>query len=136
MNARQTKKCLKKQIRKLKADNDLMRRIIADSPSMRETYDLWNKPLEVKQTMTEFKEFKAQRPISAYVAGDKEYVGYVELTGTDVERCIEYTKKIVTEELFEAVKENITYEVNTDSIRPTVTASIFIGRERSARTDI
>ena len=129
MNARQVKKCLKKQIKKLKADNDLMRRIIADSPSMRETYNLWNKPLEAQQTTMEFKKFEAQRPVSTYVAGDKEYVGYVELTGADVERCIEHTKKIVAEDLFEVVKESITYEVNTNSIRPTVTASIFVGRE-------
>lgn len=39
MNARQTKKSLKKQIIKLKADNDLMRRIIADSPKIQELYD-------------------------------------------------------------------------------------------------
>lgn len=51
----------------------------------------------------------------------------IELTDADVERCIEYTKKIVAEDLFEAVKESITYEVNTNSIRPTVTASIFVG---------
>lgn len=130
MNARQTKKCLKKQINKLKADNELMRRIIDDSPSMREIYDLWNKPLNARQTTMEFKEYKAQRPISTYVAGDKECVGYVEIrTKEDVEKCVEYTKKIVAEDLFEAVKENITYEVNTNCIRPTVTASIFIGVE-------
>lgn len=129
MNARQTKKNLKKQINKLQKDNDLMRKIIADSPSMQEIYDLWNKPVEVQQTMMDFKEFKAQRPISTYIAGNKEYVGYVELTGANVEKCIEFTKKVVAEELFEAIKENITYEVNTNCIRPTITASILIGRE-------
>lgn len=123
MNARQTKKCLKKQIKKLKADNELMRK-------MRETYDLWNKLIEIRQITMEFKELKAQRPISTYVVGDKECVGYVEIrTKEDVEKCVEYTKKIVAEDLFEAVKENITYEVNTDCIRPTVTASIFVGVE-------
>ena len=47
MNARQMKKNLKKQINKLQSDNDLMRNIIADNPSMQETYDRWTQPLNV-----------------------------------------------------------------------------------------
>lgn len=47
MNARQAKKHLKREIRRLKSDNDLMHRIIADSSTMQELYDLYNKPLNV-----------------------------------------------------------------------------------------
>ena len=50
MNARQTKKRLKSRIRELEGDNNLMRRIIADSPTMQELYDLYNQPLNVVHT--------------------------------------------------------------------------------------
>ncbi len=50
MNARQTKKRLKSRIRALESDNNLMRRIIADSPTMQELYDLYNQPLNVIHT--------------------------------------------------------------------------------------
>ena len=72
MNARQTKKSLKKQIIKLKADNDLMRRIIADSPKIQELYDAQHKPLNVTLTRMQFQEYRAKRflpPGRPYDAG-------------------------------------------------------------------
>lgn len=50
MNARQKAKKLKKEISNLKSDNDLMRRIIADTPAMQELYDAYNKPTLVAHT--------------------------------------------------------------------------------------
>ena len=115
MNARQMKKCLKKRINRLESDNDLMRRIIADSPTMQELYDLYNKPLNVQHTTMSFQEFEAKRMIPVYMA--------------DVDGIIEHTKQAVANDLFEGIKDNITYEVDVESMTPTITASIFVGRK-------
>ena len=115
MNARQMKKCLKKRINRLESDNDLMRRIIADSPTMQELYDLYNKPLNVQHTTMPFQEFKVKRMIPVYMA--------------DVDGIIEYTKQAVAKDLFEGIKDNITYEVDVECMTPAITASIFVGRK-------
>lgn len=115
MNARQTKKRLKLKIGKLESDNDLMRRIIADSPTMQELYDLYNKPSSVTHSTLSFQEFKAKRMIPVYMA--------------DVKGIIEHTKQAVAKDLFEDIKDSITYEVDTECMTPTITASIFIGRK-------
>ena len=115
MNARQIKKYLKKQIAKLQSDNDLMRRIIADSPKMQELYDVYTKPCNVTHTTLPFQEFKVKRMIPVYMA--------------DVEGIIEHTKQSVAKDLFEGIKENITYEIDAEH-RPTlITGSIFVGRK-------
>ena len=115
MNARQMKKCLKKQIDKLQSDNDLMRRIIADSPKMQELYDVYTKPLNTTYTTLPFQEFKIKRMIPVYMA--------------DVEGIIEHTKQSVAKDLFEGIKENITYEIETEHRPTSITGSIFIGRK-------
>lgn len=116
MNARQKNKKLKMQISRLKNDNDLMRRIIADSPTMQELYNLWTIPLKVYRTTTQVQEVKAQRVIPVYMVGDDGY--------------IEYLKRAVANDLFDIVKDCITYEVDTkDFYRPTVTGSVFIGKK-------
>ena len=116
MNARQTKKHLKKQIDKLQSDNDLMRRIIADSPKMQEVYDAYTQPLNVTHTTVPFQEFKVKRMIPVYMA--------------DVEGIIEHTKQAVAKDLFEGIKENITYEIDAEPRATSITASIFVGRKR------
>lgn len=113
MNARQKMKCLKKQINRIESDNNLMRKIIADAPAMQELYDLYNKPLNVKHTTMQFQEFRAKRMIPVYMV--------------DVNGVIEYTKRALAEDLFEEIKDNITYAVDHET--PTITASIFIGME-------
>ena len=115
MNARQTKKRLKLQIGKLQSDNNLMREIIADNPTMQELYDLYNKPLNVTHTTLPFQEFKAKRMISVYMA--------------DVEGIVEHTKQEVAKDLFEGIKENITYKVESEHGITAITASIFVGRK-------
>ena len=115
MNARQTKKYLKKQINKLKSDNDLMRRIIADSPKMQELYDAFSKPLNVTRTTIPFQEFKAKRVVPVYMA--------------DVEGIVERTKQAVAKDLLEGIKENITYEIYTEYKSTKITGSIFIGKK-------
>jgi len=115
MNARQKAKKYKKKINALESDNDLMREIIADSPAMQELYDAYNKPVLATQTTMQFQEFKARRTVPVYMKG--------------LDGFIERTKQAAAMDLFEGIKENITYEVDDrDMIPLTITASIFIGR--------
>lgn len=110
MNARQTKKNLKKKIDKLQSDNELMRKIIADSPSMQELYDRWTRPLSVVHTSMRFEKFKVKRVIDT-VAGIRD---------------IEYTKHFALRELLEGLEDSITYKVDTEGPVPTLTASIIV----------
>lgn len=114
MNARQKVKKLKKEINTLESDNDLMREIIADSPAMQELYDAYNKPKFVTHTTMQFQEFRARRMVPVYMM--------------DIDGVIERTKQAVAEDLFNGIKENITYEVDTECRTPIITASIFVGR--------
>lgn len=114
MNARQTKKRLKLQIGKLQSNNSLMREIIANNPTMQELYDLYNKPLNVTHTTLQFQKFKAKRMIPVYMTG--------------VEGIVEHTKQAVAKDLFEGIKENIAYEVESEHGITAITASIFVGR--------
>ena len=125
MNARQKAKKYKKKINTLQSDNDLMRRIIADSPEMQELYDAYNKPKFVTHTTMQFQEFRAKRIIPNSVT---DATGLMPVYITDVEEVIEYEKQALTKDLFEDIKENITYEMDTEYEIPTITASIFIGR--------
>lgn len=109
MNARKMKKCLKKQIDKLKSDNDLMHDIIANNPSMQETYDRWTQPLNVVHSSIRFQKFKVKR-IAASPANWE----------------IEYTKQFAAGELLKGIKDSITYKVDTEHGFPTVTASIIV----------
>jgi hypothetical protein len=115
MNARQKAKKLKKEINTLKSDNDLMRGIIADSPAMQELYDLYNKPKFVTHTTMQFKEYRSRVFLDSDILDDT--------------RLIETLKQEIADNLFEGIKKNITYEVDDKDMPPTITASIFIGRE-------
>ncbi len=119
MNARQTKKCLKKQIAKLQSDNNLMHNIIADNSGMQELYDLYNKPLNVQHTTIPFQEFKAKRVIPGCTGNIYQY-----------EENIEQTKQAAAKDLFESIKEHIIYDIDAEYMMPTtITASIIIGRK-------
>jgi len=110
------KKCLKKQINKLQSDNNLMQKIIADSPRMQKLYDLYNRPLNITHTTIPILEFKAEKMVPAYMANDKE--------------SIELTKQLIAEDLLDGIKENITYEIgDTGHGAASITGSIFIGRK-------
>lgn len=115
MNARQTKKFLKKQINRLESDNDLMRRIIADSPKMQEVYDAYTKPLNVQYTTMQFQKFKARRMFPDYL---KVACGFMD-----------YAKEAVAKDLFKGIKDNITYEIDAKCETTTITASIYVGRK-------
>lgn len=111
MNKRQMKKCLKKQIDKLQSDNDLMRRIIADSPTMQNLYDAYTKPLNCTVATMHFQEYRSKR----FLPPDRPYdAGIVTLLKHGLEK-----------DLFERIKENITFELGMECMTPTITASIF-----------
>ena len=113
MNARQKAKKYKKKISTLESDNKLMRDIIADSPAMQELYDAYNKPVFVAHTTMQFQEFSVKRMVPVYMRDSGEF--------------IECAKQALANDLFEDIKENIIYEVDTECTAPTITASIFIG---------
>ena len=119
MNARQKAKKYKKKINTLQSDNDLMRRIIADSPVMQELYDAYNKPKFVTHTTMQFQEFRAKRVIPSYMA--------------DVNGFMNHEKQAVAEDLFKGIKENITYEIDTECETLTIIASIFIGKSEDKK---
>jgi len=121
MNARQQKKRLKKQIDKLQLDNDLMRRIIVDSPTMQELYDLYNKPLFVTHTAMQFQEYRSRR----FLAPDRPYDAGI----------IALLKQEVTEDLLDALKYHIDYKLDTECISPNITASIFVGIKGGTRNE-
>ena len=110
MNARQTKKNLKKKIDKLQSDNDLMHKIIADSPSMQEQYDRWTRPLNVVHSSMRFEKFKVKRAMTC-----------------DYGIEIDYVKEMAARELLDGLKNSITYKVDTEGPVPTLTASIIVG---------
>ena len=89
-----------------------MRRIIADSPEMQELYDAYTKPLNVTHTTMQFQEYRSKR----FLPPDRPYdAGFIGLF-----------KQGLAKDLFEIIKENITYELDMES--PIITASIFVGK--------
>ena len=126
MNARQKAKKQKQEIKTLQSNNDLMRRIIAGTPAMQELYNAYNKPKFVTNSAIQFQEFRARRMVPNSVT---EAAGLTSTYITNIKELIEYTKQAVTNDLIEAIKENITYEMDTEGLAPTVTASIFIGKK-------
>lgn len=115
MNARQKAKKLKKKIDTLRSDNDLMRRIIADTPAMQELYDAYNKPKFVTHTTMQFQEYRSK----AFLSPDNPYDAAI----------IIMAKRQLEKKLIEVVKEHITYEIDDKGLEPTITASIFIGKK-------
>lgn len=81
-----------------------MRRIIADGPKIQDC------------TTMQLQELKVKREIPAYTA--------------DLEGFIEYAEQAMAKELFNGIREGITYEVDANSKVISITASIFVGRKR------
>jgi len=109
MNARQMKKHLKKQIDKIQSDNRLMRNIINDCPTMQELYDAYNKPLNI--TKCPLQEFRMKRMIPVLMENDREIVEHIKLE--------------VAKDLFEVVKDNISYRFDNENGITFITGSIF-----------
>lgn len=115
MNARQAKKRLKKEIAKLKSDNDLMFRIISNSQEMSELYDAYTKPVKFINTTIPIQELKARMVFPA---------GRVDVHKEN----IEYVTRSIAEKLFEDIEAYIIYDVDSNNGWLTqVTGSIFVG---------
>ena len=112
MNKRQIKKHLKIQIDKLKSDNYLMKRIISNSPEMSQLYDLYNKPMNIKTSPLQFKEYRSKAFIDSSMLYDKNYIALV--------------KQELSQNLSDVIKDYVTYQ--TDMYRLTITASLFVGK--------
>ncbi len=113
MNIRQKNKHMKKQINRLKSDNDLMRRIIADNPRMQELYEFYNKPLNVTHTTMSFQKYQTKRFLPPNRPYNAEFIALF--------------KNEMVKDFFDAIKDNIVFELDTECMTPTIIASIFIG---------
>lgn len=114
MNARQTKKHLKKQIYRLTCDNKLMREIIDNSPRMAELYNLYNRPCNVTYSTMSFREYKFRRAIPRYMA--------------DVEGYTEHIRHALAIDIAEAIRKDIHFEPVEICGERAIEASIYIGR--------
>lgn len=115
MNARQTKKHLKKQIERIARDNKLMREIIDDSPRMAELYNLYNQPCNVTYSTMSFQEYRVRRVIPRYMA--------------DLEDYSEHIKHALVRDLAEVITKDIRYESVEICGERAIEASIYIGRK-------
>jgi hypothetical protein len=116
MNARQMKKRMKKQIDKLQSDNDLMRKIIADSPTMQSLYDAYNRPLNVTYTTV--------KPVRYMLTRRLETYGRVFNP-----KFIELLKEEIARDLFARLKDDISYEIESNGVLPRITGSIYVCRK-------
>lgn len=116
MNQRQKVKRLKKEITRIKSDNELMRDIIGNSPRMAELYDLYTKPFKnVTYSTMEFEEYRGKR----FLPPDRPHdAGFIALY-----------KHALAREMFETIERNIDFEIDTECGYPCIEASIFIGRK-------
>lgn len=115
MNARQTKKRLKKQIERIASDNKLMREIIDDSPRMAELYNLYNQPCNVTYSTMSFQEYRVRRVIPRYMA--------------DLEDYSEHIKHALVRDLAEVITKDVRYESVEICGERAIEASIYIGRK-------
>lgn len=115
MNARQTKKRLKMRIERLKSDNDLMRKIIDNSPRMAELYNLYNRPCNVTYSTMSFQEYRVRRVIPRYMADWEDYS--------------EHIKHALVGDLAEVIMKDIRYESVEICGERAIEASIYVGRK-------
>ena len=115
MNARQTKKYLKKQIYRLTRDNKLMRDIIDNSPKMAELYDLYNRPCNVTYSTMNFQKYTCKRVIPPYATDSKVYE--------------EQAKRALVGDLARVIENDIQFEVMDMYGTKEIYASIYIGRK-------
>ena len=115
MNARQTKKHLKKRIYRLACDNKLMREIIDNSPRMAELYNLYNRPCNATYSTMSFQEYRLRRSIPRYMA--------------DIEDYTEHIRRALTADLSEVIAKDIRFESVEKCGERAIEASIYIGRK-------
>lgn len=115
MNARQSKKRLKKQIYRLAYDNKLMREIIDNSPEMAELYNLYKQPCNVTYSTMSVQEYRFRRVIPPYMI--------------DLEDYAEHIKHALVRDLAEVIAKDIRYESVEICGERAIEASIYVGRK-------
>ena len=115
MNARQAKKCLKKQIYRLTCDNELMREIIDNTPRMAELYNLYKQPCNVTYSSMSVQEYRFRRVIPPYML--------------DAEGYREQIKRALVSDLAEVIAKDITFEPVEICGERAIEASIYVGRK-------
>lgn len=122
MNARQTKKNLKRKIQKLESDNKLMKSIIEDHSEMLELYDLYNSPTFVTQTTMQFRKYCEQHIIPWFPWHSPDIHD---------EHFIEMIKSQLAQKMLPAVKENAIFDFDIDKehMRGRVRATLYLGRK-------
>lgn len=118
MNSRQSKKLLKIKIQKLESDNRLMKQIIMDNDEMLRLYDLYNKPLNVIRTSIDVRKYKTKKVLSPY---EKKYL--------DDAVFLREMKHDIARSFIDAVESNLIYEIDTQDRMPSITATLYIGKE-------
>ncbi len=116
MNARQMKKKLNKRISDLESDNNLMRKIIADSPTMQSLYDAYNRPLNVTYTTAKTVRYKSTRRLGTY-----------DLVFNP--KFMESCKDEIARDIFTRLKDDISYEIESNGMFPRITGSIYVCRK-------
>lgn len=122
MNARQTKKNLKRKIQKLESDNNLMKRIIEDHSEMCRLYDLYNSPHFVTHSTMHFNKYRAEQIVPLYCSNidDEHY-----------EHLIERIKSQLVKKMLDAVQENTIFDVDNEGVLVRVRATLYLGRREN-----
>lgn len=68
----------RQKMKRLKSQNDLMRRIIRDNEDMERTFHLWTDGLQIKQTKILVEEYKCERIIPYSLRNNDKYAEVVE----------------------------------------------------------
>lgn len=107
----------RQKIKRLKKDNELMHRIINNTPEMKRLYDEYNMPLKnIITTPMKIQEYAIRRFLPRKHPCD---AGIVELIRHEIAR-----------EIAELIEKEIEYQIDYETMCPTISGRIFIGRQR------
>lgn len=110
MNARQ-------KIKRLKKDNELMHRIINETPEMKRLYDDYNMPLKnIITTPMKIQEYGVRRFLPRERPCDAGIVALI--------------RREIAREIAELIENEIEYQIDYKAMCPTISGRIFIGRQR------
>ena len=102
----------RQKLKKLKRDNELMHRIIDNTPEMQRLYKAYNDPIKnVVYTTMRFRQYKCSRCL---------------LPERDSEEYRDLCKEAIEQELCEQIRDEIVFDIGTEGYRY-IEGSIFIG---------
>lgn len=107
----------RQKIKKLKKDNELMRKIINNTPEMARLYDAYNAPANITYTTIPIEQYKCRR---SFLRRDLPPTDWTDL----------YKEELATE-LLTSIKDNIEFCTRVDLQYMTLEASIFVGKKRT-----